>query len=294
METPPRLIDPTGFRKAYIRQPFDEVSRPDYFQIVRVEQVAPRLVVPTLLHRTTYNYLVFLTQGEGRQLHNLDEVEIDAQRLLLVRAGTITAIQAIQPPAAGFFIGFDPIVLERLLNPIQLQQWLALPAVLPLTAGDVAWCFGLCHLLADEQAQGALTDAALHLLAGLIIKLLPKATLASTSMSREEQLATQFKQLVYTHCIQRKDLAFYADLLAISENYLFRCVKTATGKAPKTILLETLVLYARVQLQNTTTDIATIAYSLNLQDPSYFGRLFRKVTGQTPSDYRRAMQDSSG
>ena len=40
--------------------------------------------------------------------------------------------------------------------------------------------------------------------------------------------------------------------------------------------------------------ISEIAFELNYGDPSYFGRLFKKITGVTPSEYRtNFMQDLS-
>ncbi|MBO0931982.1 helix-turn-helix domain-containing protein [Fibrella aquatilis] len=289
-------VTPDTFQQAYIRQPFGEGDSVNYFQIVRVEDVASRLLVPTLLHRTTYNYFVLLTNGQGRQLHNLDEITIGPGAMLLVHVDTITAIKQIDEDVRGFFVGFDSRFVQQLLTPVQMEQWYSLPACLPLSAVEQTWCVALCELLIQEKAlpTNKPTGAARHLLAAFVSKLLDKAQDSSQDVNRQQIVTTQFKRLLNQHCYQQHGLPFYTDQLAISENYLFRCVKQTTGKSPKTLLLETLVLYAMVQLQDTTLDVSQIADALGITDVSYFGRLFRQHTHMTPTEYRRtARQDLS-
>lgn len=49
----------------------------------------------------------------------------------------------------------------------------------------------------------------------------------------------------------------------------------------------------RAQLLLYTTDKAVkeVAYTLGFSDQNYFIRLFRKVTGTTPQEYRRRMKN---
>lgn len=285
-------VNPETFRQAYIRQPFSEGSLTDYFQIIRVENVAARLVVPTLLHRTTHNYFVLLTRGRGQQLHNLDEITIEPGSMLLVQVDTITAIKQIDEGVTGFFFGFDNQFVQQLLTSAQVQQWYSLPACLSLTDTEQVWCVSLCELLVQEQivSSGSPNDAARHLLAAFISKLLGKAQDSLQHISRHQLITTQFKRLLNQHCHQQHGLSFYVDKLAISENYLFRCVKQITGKSPKALLLQTIVLHARVQLQNSTLDVSEIADALGIDDLSYFGRLFRQHTDMTPTQYRRTVR----
>jgi len=287
-----QVISPATFRQAYIRQPFDEGNSLDYFQVVRVEEVAAQLVVPTLLFRTTYNYFVLLTNGQGQQLHNLDEMTIRPGAMLLVQVDTITAIKQIDQGVRGFFVGFDSRFIQQLLTPAQLQQWYSLPACLALSEIEQTWCVAVCELLAQERALSPSkpTDAARHLLVALIAKLLGKSQDSLQEVNRQQIVTTQFKRLLNQHCHQHHGLSFYVDQLAISENYLFRCIKQITGKSPKTLLLETLVLHAMVQLQNTTLDVSQIADGLGISDVSYFGRIFRQHTHMTPTQYRRTVR----
>jgi AraC-like DNA-binding protein len=72
-------------------------------------------------------------------------------------------------------------------------------------------------------------------------------------------------------------------------------VNHITNKPPKQHIHEMMIVHSKVLLQDFSKDIAQVAFALNFSDPSYFGRLFRQLTGQTPTEYRNTfMQGLSG
>ena len=44
---------------------------------------------------------------------------------------------------------------------------------------------------------------------------------------------------------------------------------------------------AKKYLLNTNYSISEVSYFLNFKDPAYFTRLFKKMTGVTPSEFRK-------
>lgn len=50
------------------------------------------------------------------------------------------------------------------------------------------------------------------------------------------------------------------------------------------------MLEARRLLVHSSMTVSEIAYHLRFQDPSYFGRFFRRHLGQTPGQYREDTQ----
>src|SRR5699024_3568948 len=85
---------------------------------------------------------------------------------------------------------------------------------------------------------------------------------------------------------KEKRLNFYADKLALSVNYLNRCVTSIFKKSSKEIIQEVLIMHAQLLLVESNKSIADIAYELDFSDPSYFSRIFRKTVGVSPSTYR--------
>lgn len=113
--------------------------------------------------------------------------------------------------------------------------------------------------------------------------------------TRRYEIAVKFRELAYNYYTSQKQTAFYARSIGVSENYMNRCVKQVLGKSPKEILNEIAITQAQLMLRDLTKSVSQIAYALNFQDPSYFGRAFKQITGQTPSQYRDSiMHNLSG
>jgi len=110
---------------------------------------------------------------------------------------------------------------------------------------------------------------------------------ANRSLERRQEIAIAFKQLVHLHFNKYKTVDFYADRLAVSINYLNRCVSSVFKKSSKELILEVAIIHTQLLLLETNKSIATIAYELDFADPSYFARLFKKIVGMSPSGYRK-------
>ncbi len=77
-----------------------------------------------------------------------------------------------------------------------------------------------------------------------------------------------------------------AEQININATYLGEVLKKVTGKTPKEILSDRIILEARSLLNNTDMAINEIAYFLKFQDASNFTKFFKLKTGVSPSDYR--------
>ena len=73
----------------------------------------------------------------------------------------------------------------------------------------------------------------------------------------------------------------------LSECYFITLFKQYTGLAPHQYRLRELVNKACVLLQDTTMTIQEISYTLGIDDPLYFSRLFRSLQGISPRNYRK-------
>jgi AraC family transcriptional activator of pobA len=54
----------------------------------------------------------------------------------------------------------------------------------------------------------------------------------------------------------------------------------------KQAILERRLLEAKRLLRFTIRSVEDVGYSLGFDDPSYFSRLFRRMSGKSPSDWR--------
>lgn len=76
--------------------------------------------------------------------------------------------------------------------------------------------------------------------------------------------------------------------LAVSKNYFCYLFKRDTGSSIWAYLTHIRMEKAREYLENTDWKSYMIAYSIGYDNPSYFSRLFKKLYGMTPSEYREA------
>ncbi len=74
----------------------------------------------------------------------------------------------------------------------------------------------------------------------------------------------------------------------ISKYHFIRLFKKSYGLTPHKYLIEKRLKIAKQRLQNTKDSVVVICYKVGFSSVSSFCNLFKKVTGQTPLEYRSA------
>lgn len=77
-----------------------------------------------------------------------------------------------------------------------------------------------------------------------------------------------------------------ADKVGISRSHLFRVFKEYYGLSPKEYLTDFRMKKACQLLRETGLSIGTVACSVGIEDNFYFSRVFRRMLGTTPREYR--------
>lgn len=107
-------------------------------------------------------------------------------------------------------------------------------------------------------------------------------------LSRQAELFHRFVELTHEYCLQRRDVAFYADRLCISTRYLSTIVRSIAHSSVKEFVDRAVVLEIKMLLQSSDLSVQEIAYRLHFPDQSYLGRYFKNHTGMSPTEYRNA------
>ncbi len=287
-----KLISSFDYKNLFLPGLSKEVLFNDMeLQLYRIENYLLNIVIPVLPYKTTFNFMLFLTKGCIRQQLGVSRFKMEAGSVLLIKQGSITATLEISEDAEGFFLACEHTVFDHvLLNTPPTFFNLTSPYVL-LKGHFYDWMLRLFGVLEEELklVHDRNIEVACIAFQGILTTLthLDNQHSKTELVSRKSQITYQFRELVQTHHYEHKEVQFYADKLAISENYLCKCIKETTGKAPKHWVNETTVLHSQVLLQNVGKDISTIAFELNFQSVSHFTRLFKKITGIPPSLYRK-------
>lgn len=102
----------------------------------------------------------------------------------------------------------------------------------------------------------------------------------------KEKFVIRFFRLLERHFRKEHQVKFYANALFVTVGYLTRTVKEVTGKTAKQFIDETIVLEAKILLQDGSLTISDIIELLHFSDFSFFGKFFKKHTSMSPTEYR--------
>lgn len=143
---------------------------------------------------------------------------------------------------------------------------------------------------AEGDAEGHELEITAHLSSAwrrlfLLVKpLLKRGDLPSESSRRVKEMLT-FIHENYDKPIQVADIAAVS---GVCERECYRCFAGALNTTPMDYLARHRVSIAARLLRESGDTVAEIAAACGFADPSYFGKVFRRVLGVTPGEYRRS------
>lgn len=255
-------------------------------QVYPLETIQPYLDIPLILSKSNHNLLLILEAGSLDLQINTEKYYVEGNSLIFIPIGTIYSLQEISKQAKGYLVLIESKVVTAILNNKTILNLSLSHPITVLTAESTQWFDSTCQLMCFELTRTAPNrNIGQSLLRAMLYKLLETANIQQ-SLPREQEIAIQFNFLLNEHYAEQHSTAFYATQLSISRNYLNRCVRSVFKKNTQDFIIETRILHAQLMLLDSTKDIAQIAYDLNFDDPSYFSRIFKKITGRTPSEYK--------
>lgn len=109
-----------------------------------------------------------------------------------------------------------------------------------------------------------------------------------SSTNSVHQYFIRFRQALEQDYKRIHNVQEYASQLGISTKYLSQIVRTCANRTPLQLINERILLEAKRQLRYSNMMIKEIAFDLGYDDPSYFVKQFKRLTGMLPSDFREA------
>ena len=79
---------------------------------------------------------------------------------------------------------------------------------------------------------------------------------------------------------------FFAEEVHLTPGYFGDMIKKETGVTAKEIISRHIVERAKQRLTESTDDISIVAYKLGFKHPQHFSRMFKRITGISPTQYR--------
>jgi len=279
------------------------IRKPGQFHLIRFGQdqseKLERLI--TVPHCHDFFEVIWVRQGSGRVQSDLRNFRVAPHTLFFTSPGQVHswqlkggAIGQIASFSAEFFAASseNPGFLSRL--PFFYAR--TVDPILQLDAAEsrrIEAVFRQLRAVADEPATGRddLVRAYLTILLTLSRQFCARqASRSDASQPLTDLISRRFLLTLEENFSRLVQAGEYAKILGISRTHLNAHLQRELGRTASQIIHERIVLEAKRLLAHTNLTVAQIAHRLHFQDPSYFGRFFRRGSQQTPGEYRERAQ----
>ena len=247
------------------------------------------------MHRDDFFIFFVLTQGKAVLKCDMIDVEINPINVMMIKPLQIHQGQDGSQDAAGYYIGVAPFLIPN--NCIEIFQNLKISEQLntidPAYQGELLDTIHLLH-----RSFQSLNPNRAQIINGLFNALVYNlANIYSGSKNEIKELKNQsgliyanFKKLISEHSFLESP-SYFAKKLNITTSHLNDCVKASTGKTATYWLQNTMITEAQRLLYYTDSEVKEIAFALGFEDHTYFSRLFKKITKETPLAFRKKFRE---
>jgi len=246
-----------------------------------------------LTHRKLHYFLIFMLDGITCHGVDLEQFEVKNNELLFIFPHQIHQLPLTKQGTEYFKLGFDEDCLSQLpkqypflINPFNNQKIQFSPSA----AQRLKYIFEILRaLLSRADTEPELILAHLNSL----LTEINAAYFANDKKMAEGKLSKyiEFKSFIEDNLTDHVSVNDIAERLQLNTNGLYNIVKQYSGHSPKEYITNRLILEAKRRLCYSESSIKELAYDLGFNDPEYFSRLFKKITGKTISLF---VQDLSG
>lgn len=246
-------------------------------------------------HRDDFFIFFVLTKGQASIKCDMIDIVINEINVLLIKPLQIHCGQDGTVDAAGYYIGIAPFLIPN--NCIEIFQNLKISEQLNII--DPAYqeeLLDTIHLLHRSFKSSNPNRA--QIINGLFNALVYNfANIYSGSKSEVKELKNQsgliyanFKKLISEHTFLESP-SYFAKKLNISTSHLNDCVRASSDKSVTYWLQNAMIVEAQRLLYYTESEVKEIAFILGFQDHTYFSRLFKKITKETPLAFRKKFRE---
>ena len=271
------------------------------FEILRIEENEFLSKEAKSIRRDHFYAAFWITAGKGKYFIDFKEYEIRPKSLFLINPGQVHYWTSLNP-IGGYAIPFQA-ELFHLYGNYNLFEKLSLfraiggtSAFYPSEADISYFNQHFDQLFAEYHTEKfGRKELILSLFQMLLIQIQRKAPAIhkeSYPKKASDRLTQEFLTLLEDKVSQEHKLQSYADALGVTPGHLTETIKAVMGQPGGKLLQQRLALEAKRWLAHSDLTIEQISDKLNFEDPSYFGRFFKREVGETPGQFRGGFRES--
>jgi len=243
-------------------------------------------------HRDDHFMLMFAAKGDFRFNIDFEDIGFSGPAILWITPEQVHRIIEVKGPE-GWVVGFDQAIVSENLKQL-LENRFNNPMQLDAESHFYQQIFILMDLIEKLQSgvSESHTNQAIHSVLGAVLHLIAGKIEADTSLGKSHEnrsfvIKEAFIQVLKKKYKVWKQPAQYAAELALSAAHLNDTIKALTGIPVSVHIQQASILEAKRLLYFTNNSVKEIGYEVGYDEPVYFGKLFRKITGSTPLEFRQ-------
>ena len=251
------------------------------------------------VHRDDHYIFMLHEKGHTRFIPDFEVADLHDLALFYILPGQVHhAVSTVE--GAGWFMAVDTLLISEAYRYV-FEEHVLHHQPIPLDSVRTDRLKKGLQLLYDQYNQtpaSSFHHSIVHTLVASCVGMIAEAYLAYESPSdktdaRPVQLTRQFKKSLADQYKTVKSPAQYAEGLNVSLSYLNEAVKATTGFSVTYWIQQQIVLEAKRLLYYSQLTVKEVAFSLGYEDHTYFSRLFAKVVGCSPGQFRSRSRESS-
>ncbi len=287
------------------RMPGEETIPFEIFSFHEMTVASRILMQNTPPHRHTFYEVIFCTGGKGTHFIDFVPYPHKPPVIYFISPGQVHYWDHEAPPIANVLLITEEFLLASALNQLMPHEFSFFHSVIDKP---------VLHLSEKQSEELALLIKAMKhetVTRGFGMASVIRAYLQiffvqaqrmhdaanvdshpadSAGHSDGASLVRRFKQLVSKDFTANRTVNYYADNLGVSVAHLSDVVKRMTGISPGNTIRQEVALEAKRLLAHTDLGVAEIGYRLAFEDPSYFGRFFKREARVSPLDFRSSIR----
>lgn len=244
------------------------------------------------LHRDDHYIFVLQESGKSRMTNDFELYSVEANMIMSVFPGQVHGFYAVDEEVTGWFMALDPGLVPETFRTVLEDPFLSRR---PLAIGAE----GMAELnqyleLIDTLQRRPTTVFLRHAIFSLLSSFVAMVTglyaarqeVVTGTISRAQRITREFRKLLAEEFKTLKSPGEYAAALHLSPSYFNEAVKEATGFNVGYWIQKQIALEAKRLLYYGKCSVKEIAHELGYDDHTYFSRLFKKMVGKTPGQFR--------
>ncbi|MBV7337838.1 helix-turn-helix transcriptional regulator [Chloroflexi bacterium TSY] len=267
---------------------------------------AGALAQVTYPHRHNFYEILYITGGEGTHFIDFNAYPIVAGTVYFISPGQVHYWNTSVPIEGEIILFTEEFLLLAPSDYMALHEFSFFHSIedtpaLTLSVEERKLAESLIQSIADEyQAgkfrSGSVLRAYLHILLVEMQRICVAREEDAHSVNEIDgaipNLVRHFKQLVAQQFTTEQSVQAYADQLGVTISHLNNIVKAVTGQTPGQLIRQEVVLEAKRLFTHTDLTSTEIGYRLSFDDPSYFGRFFKRETAMSTTQFRESIAES--